>query len=143
MSISLKMSSLHASWAKFVLAMRGRCQHTTQSRGSGLQAAHMRAWLAGRNQRRCLQGWPVCWPSTTLLHGGTAAACAHLVLSLSPGSTPAGGRVMIFTAYWSPVLRSVASLTMAKPAGMCVQGVWGGYGCVRCVQEPSAATTQS
>lgn len=51
------------------------------------------------------------------------ALCHHyLVLSLSPGSTPTGGSVMILTANCCVVLRSVASLTMANPAGHACSG---------------------
>lgn len=39
----------------------------------------------------------------------------HREFSLSPGSTSAGGSVMILTANCWPLLRSVASFTMAKP----------------------------
>lgn len=135
--------------------MRGRCQHRAwiEAAGCRLHTCMRPGWQEGTGSAACKHGLCVrrhhmCWLALhhamhVLLHEGRAAACAHLVLSLSPGSTPAGGKVMILTAYWSPVFRSVANFTMAKPADMRAQGVWGGYCCVRCVQEPSAVTTQS
>lgn len=79
-------------------------------------ALHVESW----QQHGCKQhdAGGCCWHiSCTTLQGNQGMMPAYLVLSLSPGSTPTGGSVMILTAYCPCVLRSVASFTIAKPAG--------------------------
>lgn len=102
------------------------------SRCAGRQALHA---FRGQQARRC-DGWSACRhvhlqppKSRPPWEDGSA----HRVDSLSPGSVPTGGRLMILTAYARPVALSATRLTTAKPCagGGADGGEWTRRACPR------------